>query len=134
MKSLGEIIISNSDLIYLGAVLAELYFFLMQRSLLEKSRRLQKNIVIVRHLLPDWYLLVYPIRLIKYGILVSIVYLLSWKIALLYLVGSLPLISFTPIPHKHFDRLFEKQRQKMLFTDPALAMELKGVLEAQTIA
>lgn len=96
-------------LLYIGfslVALFELYFFAMQRSILEISRVNEIDPRQGRLMLPLWYTLVWPLKLGKYY-LAYVIYTEVGIVAALVAL-SLPFIisTFMPIPHKHFIPLF----------------------------
>ncbi len=114
--------------IFVLASFAELYFFWLQRSALEMSRRHNIDVAVGRHMLPNWYLLVYVVRIAKYGALLGLYNEEGFATALSLLAGSMILTTFAPIPHAHCKRIFEKEVEKLHDTDPMLAAKLTVVL------
>ena len=64
------------------SALVELYFFMMQRSSLEISRAADMHPRDGRFMLPLWYILLWPTRLIKWGAAIAIAIMIHWGIAL----------------------------------------------------
>ena len=91
------------------SALAELYFFMMQRSSLEISRAADIHPRDGRYMLPLWYILVWPVRLTKWGAALAIAFFIHWGIALVLLVIAFFVSIFIPIPHHHFIGLFHRK-------------------------
>jgi len=95
--------------VYALASLVELYFFLMQRAALEISRANGIDPKLGRLMLPLWYALVWPTRLLRFGCLYVI-----WREAGWLNLGAavaVPLVASTlcPIPFRHFRPMFWKK-------------------------
>lgn len=104
MPALGTVVT-----VYVLACLVELYLFLMQRATLEISRLNDLDPIIGRHMLPLWYNVVWPTKLVRFGCLFVI-----WRQAGWLPLGvaiALPMIATTvwPVPYRHFIPLFRKK-------------------------
>ena len=90
-----------------GAALLEVYFFLMQRSALEIGRASDVDAHTTRYMLPLWYALVWPAKLVKW-----IAAFLLWRsgdlfVALAILIVAWLLMMILPVPHRHFVPMFQ---------------------------
>ena len=114
--------------IFVAAWFAELYFFMLQRTALELSRKHNVDRVTGRNMLPNWYLLVYVVRIAKYGALLGVYTQQGVVTALIYFAVGMLLTAITPIPREHCKNLFRKQVEKLHNTDPLLAAKLSLIL------
>ena len=91
------------------AASVELYFFAMQRSSLEISRAAEIDPRVGRMMLPPWYLLLWPARLLKWGAAIAIGITIHWGGAIGLLAIPFVLAIIVPIPHRHFLPFFRKR-------------------------
>ena len=96
------------------SALVELYFFMMQRSSLEISRAADIHPRDGRYMLPLWYTLLWPVRLIKWGAALAIAFTIHWGVALGLLAAAFIVSIFVPIPHNHFIGLFRRKVRREL--------------------
>lgn len=93
----------------------EFYLFGMQRASLIISR--YNNVEwkgIGEQLLPNWYPLIWIVRIAKYGLLVAILIVIDWKLAIGLLVISFILSTIIPIPYRLlYKKIFRKKVEKI---------------------
>jgi hypothetical protein len=92
----------------------ELFFFMMQRSALEISRASRIGDREGRLMLPNWYLMVWPAKLIKWTAAIYVGIKISWLIAALLLATAFLFHVFVPIPHGPFISVFRRKLVKEL--------------------
>ena len=71
----------------------------MRRATLLMSREADVPAKIGAILLPSWFPIVWLVRICKWGILITIVFLWSWSVAIGLLVANVILSSILPIPY-----------------------------------
>ena len=91
----------------------------MQRASLRISRH---NSVewrgIGEQLLPNWYPLTWIVKIAKYGLLVTILIVIDWKLVIGLLVISFILSTIIPIPYKPlYKKTFRKKVEKIKSID-----------------
>ena len=99
---------------FIFSAAAEQFFFMMQRSALEISRASGIDGREGRRMLPNWYLMVWPARLIKWAAAIYIGIETSWFVAALLLVATFLFQVFVPIPHGQFIPVFRRKLAKEL--------------------
>lgn len=109
----------HAKLIYIAfaaSALAEFYFFMMQRAALEISRASGIDIKQGRLMLPLWYLLLWPARVIKWASVIQIGLWHGWIAAAGLLLATFLFSIFVPIPKRQFIPVFRKKLAKELST------------------
>jgi len=97
---------------FASAAIAELCFFMMQRSALEISRASGIDVRVGRRMLPLWYLLVWPATLTKWAAAIHIGMEADWFLAIALLAFTFLFQVFVPIPHHQFIALFRRKVAK----------------------
>jgi hypothetical protein len=100
--------------IFMLSAATEQFFFMMQRSALEISRASGIDGREGRRMLPNWYLMVWPAKLIKWIAAIYIGINISWLIAALLLAATFLFQVFVPIPHGQFIPVFRRKLVKEL--------------------
>ena len=114
---------------YVALSLMEIYFFLMQRSALELSRAHGISPKIGREMLPSWYLLTWPIKVLRWILLYLIWRDAGWMALLGAWAAVMLATSLLPIPHGHFRPIFRKRLSRNMLREhnanaPALMLAL----------
>jgi len=89
--------------------LLEFLAFGMQRATLLMSREADVPAKIGALLLPSWFPIVWLVRICKWGILITIVFLWSWSVAIGLLVANVILSSILPIPYGIYIPFFRER-------------------------
>lgn len=100
--------------IYAAAALIELYFFLMQRSARTIGRLSNLADRVAREMLPTWYLAVWPVKAVRWLLLIVIAINVGWLPAAVAWAALFLCTSFAPVPHRHFLPVFRRRVQKSL--------------------
>lgn len=116
---------------FLTTCLIEFYLFGMQRATLKISRH--NNIQwkgIGEHLLPNWYPLTWVVRIFKYGLLITIVFVFGWIWAICLLFASFVFSVNMPIPYRLLYRqTFRNKVKKISLTDPNAGQAFSEMLD-----
>ncbi len=109
----------------------EFYLFGMQRASLRISRH--NNVEwrgIGAQLLPNWYPLTWIVRIAKYGLLVTILIVIDWKLAIGLFVISFVLSIIIPIPYRPlYKSTFRKKVEKIKSIDPEAGQAFTEMLD-----
>jgi len=111
-------------LAFAGFSLVELYFFLLQRSALEISRRRRLDPVVGRYMLPLWYAAVWPVTIAKWVTLWFVFRSVGLWAVIACVVAGLVLTSIAPVPHGHFRPMFQRRVDDLLGEEPEIAAKL----------
>jgi len=104
--------LDSPTLLYLGftvAAVAELYFFMMQRSALEIGRQSGFSLPESRLMLPSWYPLLWLAKACKLSALLGIAMTSGWVLAILLWATLFVFQLVVPTPHRQFARLFRRK-------------------------
>jgi hypothetical protein len=97
----------------------EFYLFGMQRASLRISRH--NNVEwrgIGEQLLPSWYPLTWIVRIVKYGLLITLLIVLDWKLTIGLWVISFILSIIIPIPYRPlYKKIFRRKVEKIKSID-----------------
>ena len=109
----------SPDIIYTAFALAasvETYFFMMQRAALNISRAVDIDAAEGRLMLPLWYALAWPAKLIKWGAAIYIGAQFSWATALGILAFVFVLHIAVPVPSRMFIWIFRRKLAREIST------------------
>lgn len=110
-------------------VVAETYFFLMQRVPLTVSRENDIDPKIGRFMLPSWYLFVWPAKAGKWLFLFFVWQSFGWIPAIICFLMQFLINMMLPVPFTYYSNIFEKHLVKELSgPNHDIAMTLHGAL------
>ena len=99
-------------IVYIVFVLSasiEFYFFMMQRSALEIGRGAGFSDPDSRRMLPIWYLMVWPSKIVKWWAAISIGLEKHWATAIALLAAVFLFQVFIQIPHRQYTWVFRRK-------------------------
>ncbi|MER2511511.1 MAG: hypothetical protein ABTQ25_03660 [Nitrosomonas ureae] len=113
--------------------LLEFLAFGMQRATLLVSREADVPAKIGALLLPSWFPIVWLVRICKWGILITIVFLWSWSVAIGLLVANVILSSILPIPYGIYIPFFRERILQIKQIDIEASTALEEILNTSKI-
>lgn len=113
--------------------LLEFLAFGMQRATLLMSREADVPAKIGAILLPSWFPIVWLVRICKWGILITIVFLWSWSVAIGLLVANVILSSILPIPYGIYIPFFRERILQIKQIDTEAGTALEEILNTSKI-
>lgn len=99
-------------MVFAAAASAEQCFFMLQKSALEISRASGIDVRVGRRMLPLWYLMVWPAKVMKWAAAIHIGMEGNWILAIALLAVTFLFQIFVPIPHHQFIPIFRRKITK----------------------